>query len=175
MIHPKLAVYSDDRTIDYTIDWQYINHGIIKNISQLNKGINASSSTAEVTLSHDSPYTLPILEYEKDLHAVLYETVSGTNVPHFTGYVSHDFTWTVDSHGTKAVKLTLEDVGTRVLKKAYTNQYTEVLSDTATVCFQTICSRAGVTPTSSINNITTQVSTVIKEGETCQELLNSLT
>ena len=174
MVHPKLIVYSDDRTIDYTIDWQYINHGIIKNISQLNKGINASSSTAEVTLSHDSPYTLPILECEKDLHAILYETVSGTNVPHFTGYVSQDFTWTVDSHGVKAVKLTLEDVGTKLLKKPYTTTVSEKIKGTASACIATICSRVGITATSSILNINTPVETIAENGETCQELLTAL-
>ena len=175
MIHPKLLVYSDDRIIDYTIDWQYINHGIIKNISQLNKGINASSSTAEVTLSHDSPYTLPILECERDLHAVLAEYEDPSNpIVHFTGYVSHDFTWTVDSHGTQAVKITLEDVGTRLLSKPYTNSFSELISGTVSYCISAICSRAGITAGSSILNIPTVVSTVAKEGETCQELLNSL-
>ena len=174
MVHPKLMVYSDDRTIDYTIDWQYINHGIIKNIGQLNKGINASSSTAEVTLSHDSPYTLPILECEKDLHAILYETVSGTNVPHFTGYVSQDFTWVVDSHGARAVKITLEDNGTKLLKKPYTTTDSVLIKGTASACIASICSRVGITPTSSTLNINTPVRTIAENGETCQELLTSL-
>lgn len=179
MKHPQLLVYSDDRTINYTganaIDWQYINHGIIKNISQLNKGINSSSSTAEVTLSHDSPYTLPILECEKDLHAVLKEVEDPQNpVVYFTGYISQDFTWTVDSRGAQAVKITLEDVGTKKFKTPYTTGSSALIEGTASECISDICSVAGVIAGASTQNITTPVKTIAEDGETCQELMTTL-
>ena len=152
---------------------------IVKNITvdeNLTTNLESSSSLWKVTLPHDCPYSLEIIEQD-ELKAVLKDGAE----TFFTGWVSNSFNYTIDQYGQRAVQITLEDNGTHLLKIPYTKDESEVIegkfSSTATGdlgVVQRICEKCGIPYVSNMITDNTEVKAVAEAAETCESLLKSL-
>lgn len=160
-------------SVSYTID------DVVNNITideNLTSNLESSSSIWKVTIPQNNPYILDIIQKD-ELHAKLYD---GTTV-FYTGWVSTNFNYTVDTHGQQVIQITLEDNGTHLFKTPYTKDESKVISgkfssittgDLGVV--QQICAKCGITYVNNIITDPTQVETVADAGETCEELLKSV-
>ena len=173
----KLHIF-DNNTHSYYID------DVVKNIQQdekLTNGLESTSDIWKVTLPHNYEHTLDIIQAD-DLQAILYDEDENHNItPFFTGYVTTSFNYAVDSHGQQAVHITLEDKATHLLKTPYSKDESVVIKgkfsnkttgDLGVV--QKICNACGLTWTSNIYDISTQVEDIAEDGETCESLLKSV-
>lgn len=161
---------------------------VVKNITvdeNLTTNLESSSAIWKVTLPHDCPYSLTIIQKD-DLHAKLYD---GATI-FFTGWVSTNFSYVIDSHGQQAVQITLEDNGTHLLKAPYikdqsyeiSNKFSSIEPDAEGKLgvVQQICNACGIEwinqldDGSDIMTNDTVVTAVADAGETCESLLKSV-
>lgn len=160
-------------------DYFYTIDDIVKNISvdeNLTTNLESSSLIWKVTLPSDCQDSLAIIQKD-DLHAKLYD---GATV-FFTGWVSTNFSYVIDTHGQQAVQITLEDNGTHLLKTPYVKDQSVDISgkfssmttgDLGVV--QDICDTCGITCVSNIMTDNTEVKAIADAGETCESLLKSV-
>lgn len=87
---------------------EYIVKDSIKYEYQLLKDLSPSSNKLTFQITKDCPAIEDIISAKKDVK------VEGD----FVGYLSNNYTWTITDSGEKALSLTIEDVGTRLLKKS---------------------------------------------------------
>ena len=87
---------------------EYIVKDSIKYEYQLLKDLSPSSNKLTFQITKDCPAIEDIISAKKDVK------VEGD----FVGYLSNNYTWTITDSGEKALSLTVEDVGTRLLKKS---------------------------------------------------------
>lgn len=177
----QIHIYSDNQVFDETISDRYIIKSLQRD-DQLTNGLESSSSTRKFSLTRNCPYTLPILSWNGkddddppnedsiDLHA---DIIDGNSVL-FTGYLSDKVSWGIDTHGAETLTLTIEDMGTHLLKNPYTKNVSSLIEGTFSQCLNTICTAAGVTVSSDVPAISTNVSCVADSGETCESLLKAL-
>lgn len=174
-INPTIELTFTEDSSTYTISEEYIIKQSIKISEQWLKGLDSSSNFVELQLNQDCPIILSngicLLSTDSDVKAVLYND----SVPIFTGYISESLTWTVTNSGKKALAITIEDVGTRLLPKPFIRTGGKVvLEDEADVVIRQICNACGVPVDSGFPVISTNVLKVVEIGATCQSLLNSL-
>ena len=94
------------------IDSQAIVKGSISVNKRLLSDLKSASDTVSLALMYGLTTIEDIIKTESDIKAVLKE---GDDVL-FTGYVSTNFDWSVNSYGEDEFEITLEDVGTRLLQ-----------------------------------------------------------
>lgn len=169
--NPSLVlVYTSDSSTA-TIGNQYIIKDSIQFSEQMLNGLESSSSSVQLSLDRLCPEIPNILNAESDIKAVLRDG----NTVLWTGYLSDGFSWGVNKTGTSVLKVKIEDIGSKLLEKAYTRgSRAQLLDGTGSAIIETICSAAGITVASSVPTITTPVKRVVKEGEKCKDLLRKL-
>ena len=118
MIEPRLDLYFLEDDAEHGKEQSIGKAGIVRNsisISyQLLNGLKPSSNRAFLTVLADSTAVEDMIRAEGNIGAVL----SDGNDIWFTGYLSTDWNWTVTDRGVSALSITIEDVGTRLLKKS---------------------------------------------------------
>ena len=144
---------------------------------QLLNGLSASSNQVNFKLHKDASIISKILSYQVDAKAVLKDG----NTTLFTGYLSDNYSWRVNTAGESELEVTIEDVGTKLLGKAFLasnapsvyNLKGKIYSGENSILSQ-ICIRAGITIASSQPTITTEICANIDKNITCKELLGDI-
>ena len=95
------------------IDSNAIVKGSISVNKRLLSDLKSSSDTVELSLMYGLTTIEDIIRTESDIKAILKD---GEDII-FTGYVSTNFDWSVNSYGEDEFEITLEDVGTSSIKK----------------------------------------------------------
>lgn len=190
--HPSLTV-SFFRTTTETVT--VTEYEIVKNSfsfnEQLLNGLEPSSNRVSLKIKRDSAVIPKILSYQVDAKAVL----SDGNTVLFTGYLSDNYTWKVNTDGEQELQVTIEDVGTKLLGKAYLTSDAPSLynlrgkvflrSTEQTSIVRLICTRAGITvsstqpwlsdnPLDPTYQIDTEICANIDKNKTCKELLGGI-
>ena len=106
---------------------------------QLLNGLKSSSNQITLLLSKTCSSIEDIIRTEGDIKGVLKD---GTKLL-FTGYLSTNYTWAVTGTGEQALSITLEDVGTRLLGKAFISSGNHFFNCSATSAISAICEVAG--------------------------------
>jgi len=168
---PNLTVTYLEESEQVIISTDYIVKDSITFKQQLLKDLYSSSNSITLTLTSGCAENLKMLKASGDIKAVLKD---GATVL-FTGYISDNYNWIVNSYGTTDLQITIEDVGTKLLPKSYIKNGTSaVLEDAADTIVRTIATAAGITVDSDFPVISTNVLRVVESGETCQDLIKSL-
>ena len=94
------------------ISEQYIVKDSVKYEYKLLKDLSPSSNRVTLKLIKECPEVELIIAAKKDVK------VEGD----FVGYLSNNYTWTVTNSGQQALQITIEDVGTRLLKKSFSKE-----------------------------------------------------
>ena len=121
-----------DSNIIREISNDYIVRDSIKYEYQLLKDLSPSSNKVTFQITKDCPEIELIISAKKDVK------VEGD----FVGYLSNNYTWTITNTGEQALQLTVEDVGTRLLKKSFAKE--TFLKGRADSVLNSICALAGV-------------------------------
>ena len=144
---------------------------------QLLNGLNPSSNKVSFKLHKDAAIIPKILSYQVDAKAVLKDG----NTVLFTGYLSDNYTWKVNDSGESQLEIIIEDVGTKLLGKAFLtsnspslyNLKGSIYSGQNSILSQ-ICVRAGITIAASQPTITTEICANIDKNLTCKDLLGTM-
>lgn len=144
---------------------------------QLLNGLNPSSNKVSFKLHKDAAIIPKILSYQVDAKAVLKDG----NTVLFTGYLSDNYTWKVNDSGESQLEIIIEDVGTKLLGKAFLtsnspslyNLKGSIYSGQNSILTQ-ICVRAGITIAASQPTITTEICANIDKNLTCKDLLGTM-
>jgi len=148
----------------------YIVKGSIHKRPQLMKGLRSSSSLLELTLSRDCLITEDIIATDGDIYAVLTDS---SNVI-FTGYLSTKYSWSVGNHGEVDLACTIEDVGTRLLDKAFIEHGYYTFDTTASAAIAEVCTACGITISSSAPTISQPIFKVVDSKETCKNIIDQI-
>ncbi len=152
------------------VESKYIVSPSITYQGQLLNGMRPASNQLSLTLSHDCLAIEAIIATEGDIHAIF---ADGSD-PVFTGYLSTNHTWTLTERGTEAMRITLEDVGTRLLGKPFLQRGKYLFDCSATEAIATICAVCSITISESCPPLPQRVVAVIDDGATCGELLERI-
>lgn len=125
-----MTIYLTYKTsgIAQTITSNYIIKENLMKEERYFKDLAPSSNTLSCQISKDCPFIEDIISSEEDIECMLYQ--EGSTTPFFGGYVSNNFSWSVGKNGSSVLKLTIEDFGTRLLKKTCVDKDT-LFNDTA--------------------------------------------
>ena len=151
---------------------------------QLLNGLESSSNMVTLKLKRGCSVIEKILNYQVDTKVVLRD--GSTKL--FTGYLSDNYTWKVNTDGEQEFQITIEDIGTKLLGKAFLTMSAPSLYNLNGKVFsgqnnilQQICDRAGITiksgqlaPEPSGHEITTEINANIDKNMTCKELLGGI-
>lgn len=146
-----------------------INHSISRT-SQLLSGLKPASNQVSISLHRDLDVIGDIIRTESDIKAQL---LNGSEVL-FTGYVSTSFSWSLTEHGEESLSLTLEDVGTRKLGAEFISTGHQLFNCIADTAIRAIAKAAGVTCSSAMVKLETNVVYLASGGDKCQDLLQQL-
>ena len=154
---------------------------------QLLNGLESSSNQISLKLKRSCSAISKILSYQVDAKVELnYKTsptaTSSTRL--FTGYLSDNYTWKVNTDGEQEFQITIEDIGTKLLGKAFLTMSAPSLYNLTGKVFsgannilQQICDRAGITIAAgqlAENEINTVINANIDKNMTCKELLGGI-
>lgn len=137
---------------------------------QLLDGLKSSSNQVSLQLLRTCSAVEDLISTDGDVKAILMDESDII----FTGYISTNFSWSVTGSGMKALNITIEDVGTRLLGKAYSTTGSTLFECTADRAIREICRRAGITVSSECSVITSRIVKVIEEGTTCRDILSQM-
>ena len=152
------------------IDSQAIVKGSISVNKRLLSDLKSASDTVSLALMYGLTTIEDIIKTESDIKAVLKE---GDDVL-FTGYVSTNFDWSVNSYGEDEFEITLEDVGTRLLRNLFNSRGEHFFNTSPNVVIEEVCEKAGITVSPNIPAINTTVTCSVKEGTKCKDILDQL-
>lgn len=152
------------------IDSQAIVKGSISVNKRLLSDLKSASDTVSLALMYGLTTIEDIIKTESDIKAVLKE---GDDVI-FTGYVSTNFDWSVNSYGEDEFEITLEDVGTRLLRNLFNSRGEHFFNTSPNVVIEEVCEKAGITVSPNIPTINTTVTCSVKEGTKCKDILDQL-
>lgn len=144
---------------------------------QLLNGLTPSSNKVSFKLHKKASVIEKILSYQVDAKAVL----SDGNTTLFTGYLSDNYTWKVNTSGESELEIILEDIGTKLLGKAFLTSDApsvyylngKVYSGSNSILTQ-ICTRAGISIAANQDAITTEIAANIDKNLTCKDLLGNV-
>ena len=144
---------------------------------QILNGLSPSSNSVSFKLHRDAEVISKILSYQVDARAVL----SDGNTTLFTGYLSDNYTWMVNTTGESELEIVIEDVGTKLLGKAFLTSDSpsvyylagKVYSGNNSILTQ-ICIRAGISIAANQDLISTEIAANIDKNITCKELLGNI-
>ena len=133
-------------------------------------GLKSSSNYVSLQLHQKCSVIEDIISTDGDIKAVLKDG----NTVLFTGYVSTGFSWSVTDSGEKALNITLEDVGTRLLGKNFIDTGSHLFNCSVFNAILAICNSCGVSVSSSCTQISDTVTSVVESGKSCREILSQL-
>ena len=170
----ELSFLSDDLEAGHpasrTISSAEIVHHSVKMTQQLLNGLRSSSSQASLQLCGDCAAIEDMTATDGDIRAVLKD---GDSVL-FTGYVSSSFRWTVTCSGVKAMDISIEDTGTRLLGKTFIDSGSHLFMCTADAAVRAVCARAGITVSSKCLVLDAQVTRTVDSSQTCRDILDQM-
>ena len=137
---------------------------------QLLNGLKSSSNQVTLQISRKCPSTEDIIASESDIRAVL---MDGSSVL-FTGYLSTNWNWTVTANGEQNLNITIEDTGTRLLNKPFTQSGKHLFDCTVDDAIIAICTSCGLTPSASRIRITDHVTKVVEASDNCRSILEQM-
>ena len=153
-----------------TIGKEHIVRRTITFHQELMNGLRSASNQVDLLLDKDCPSIEDIIATEGDIKAVLKD---GTETL-FTGYLSTNFSWAVTESGKQALEITLEDIGTRLLGKAFITRGHHLFNCSASEAIRTICSAAGVSMSASCLPLLDTITKEVDSDTSCRELLDQL-
>lgn len=142
----------------------------IKLTLRLLDGLKSSSNYVSLQLHQKCSAIEDIISTDGDIKAVLKDG----NTVLFTGYISTGFSWSVTDSGEKALNITLEDVGTRLLGKNFIDTGSHLFNCSVYNAVLAICNSCGVTVSSSCIRVDDSVTSVVEGGKSCREILSQL-
>jgi len=158
--HLGVQTVTDEHIIRRSVTFHY----------QLLSGLKSASNQVSMLLDKDCPSIEDIIATEGDIKAVLKD---GTETL-FTGYLSTNFSWAVTESGKQALEITLEDIGTRLLGKAFITRGHHLFNCSASEAIRTICSAAGVSMSASCLPLLDTITKEVDSDTSCRELLDQL-
>ena len=176
MNNPSLALtfLGDDLEVGHlasqTIQSSFIVKDSVSFHYQLLNGLKSSSNQVELLILQGCPSIEDIISTEGDIKAVLKD--GGTVA--FTGYVSTNFSWSVTASGEKALSISLEDTGTRLLGKPFIQSGYHLFNCSASDAIITICTAAGIRISSRCQAIATTVTKTAGSDATCRDILDQM-
>jgi len=153
-----------------TIGKEHIVRRTITFHQELMNGLRSASNQVDLLMDRDCPAIEDIIATEGDVKAVLADGVQTL----FTGYLSTSYNWTVTHSGTQALAITIEDVGTRLMGKAFIESGRHLFHCSAFEAIEAICTKAGITVSPECISLTSPVTRSIDGSITCGELLDQL-
>ena len=133
--------------------------------------LKSSSDQISLQIKRKCPSTEDIVATDGNVRAVLKdgeETI-------YTGYISTTFKWTVTNHGEKALSITIEGVGTRLLNQPFIETGKHYFDCAASAAVYDIVHPLGITiHAGDERKILQSVSRQAEAGDTCRDLLDSL-
>ena len=158
--HPAVQIISEQHIVRRAVTFH----------QQLLSTLKSASNQVDLLLERTCPAIEDIIATEGDVKATL---ADGTETL-FTGYLSSSYNWMLTHSGTQALAITIEDVGTRLLGKAFIESGQHLFNCTASEAIASICTRAGITVSPDCISLTSQVVRSVDGSVTCSELLNQL-
>jgi hypothetical protein len=153
-----------------TITEEHIARRSITFHQQLLSGLKSASNQVDLLLERSCPAIEDIIATEGDVKAVLKD---GEAIL-FTGYLSTSYSWTLTDSGTQALAITIEDIGTRLLGKAFIESGRHLFNCNASEAIEAICARADITASPVCISLTSPVVRSVDGSATCRELLDQL-
>jgi hypothetical protein len=157
---PNTQTVYQDRIIKGSITSRY----------QLLNGLKSSSNQVSLQLERDCESIPDIIKTEGDIKAVLRD---GETLL-FTGYLSTNYRWTLTESGKQAVEITLEDVGTRLLGKAFISGGQHLFNCSATDAIQAICASAGIAMAEDCTTIHENITATVDGSQSCKDTLDQM-
>jgi hypothetical protein len=158
--HPTVRTITEEHIVRHSVTFH----------QQLMGGLKSASNQVDLLLDRSCTAIEDIIATEGDVKAVL--TDGGATL--FTGYLSTGYSWTVTHSGAQALALTVEDIGTRLLGKAFMQSGTHLFNCSASEAIGAICARAGITVSPDCISITSAVTRSVDGAVSCGELLDQL-
>ena len=158
--HPAVQAVGEEHIVRRSVTFR----------QQLLNGLKSASNQVDLLLERSCPAIEDIIATEGDVKAVLKDG----DATLFTGYLSTSFSWTLTDSGTQALAITIEDVGTRLLGKAFIESGRHLFHCAAGDAIEAICARAGITVSPSCILLTVPVTRSVDGSITCKELLDQL-
>ena len=171
--NPKLSLTflgGDTSSSSLEVTSQYILKEGVSSTFQLFSSLKSSSRQISLSLKRKTPAIESIIKTEGDIKAVL--TDGDKTI--FTGFLSTNFSWTLGEYGEEALSITIEDVGSKLLGKAFIKSGSHLFKCSASNAIKAVCDKAGVELSSSIPTISTNIVKVVGEGETCKDILSTM-
>lgn len=137
---------------------------------QLLNGLRSSSDLVKLTIKKGCTSIEDILSTEEDIKAVLKDG----NETLFTGYVSTNYSYGVNSWGEKDIQLTIESVGTRLLSAEFIKEGYFLFNGTFENAVRTICTKAGINVSDDASFPTANVHHEVSGGDSCRDLLDQV-
>lgn len=154
-----------------TIDESEIIKDSVKLSLQRLSGLHPSSNTVELSILSSSASIERIIRAESDVRAILTKGDSTL----FTGFLSYSFSWSVTNSGKKALSVTLEDIGTRVMGTPFLLSGSHLLKKVSvSEALSVLLRKVSVIPNPHNTNIETKGTMVIKEGETVGDIIKEI-
>ena len=172
--NPKIELFFMTTTPEHgrsqTIGSDFLVKGSVAITYQLLNGLKPASNRAQVSVISGCTAIEDVISYEGNIGA----TLSDDEGTWFTGFLSTDWQWRVTATGVQAISLTIEDIGTRLLKKSFIQTGSHLFRCTAKKMFDSVCEAAGVTVSPLCIQAPGNVVRVAEAGETCADLLSQM-
>lgn len=146
-----------------------VNHSITFRYQLLN-GLKPSSNQVSLFLSKGCSSIEDILATDGDIKAALFDGAT----PLFTGYLSTNFSWSITETGEQALSITLEDVGTRLLGKAFIQSGKHLFNCSGSQALSAICTAAGVVVSPFCLPIPAGITKTVDSSQSCKDLLEKI-
>lgn len=174
LIRPRLeltfphgtAVHGDEQTVD----WSHITRNSITISKQYLNDLRPATSTCTLSLEPTSSVIEDIISSDGDIKALLKD---GESVV-FTGYLSPGWSWSVSEHGMNRLNITIEDIGKRLLSKAFINAGRHLFRCKAKAVVEAVCSNADIAVGDISRCPNPDVVKVVETGTTGEAILSQL-
>ena len=153
-----------------TIDSAFIVKDSVSFKEELINELKSASNLVTLQILGSCEEIEKLIKEESDIKAVLKDDDKVL----FTGYVSNSWQYTISHTGAKAVSITLEDVGTRLLQKEFIERGAHLFSCSVHEAIVAICDKAGVEINSDTVMLQNKVLKTVEGGVTCKALLQEL-
>ena len=137
---------------------------------ELLSGLKPASDRMHIQIKNGTSSIEDIIATNGDIKAILYENTD----PLFTGYLTTNFDWELTETGEMALDITLEDVGTRLLGKAFRKTGKHLFNCTADAAIREICKTAGIKVSKNCKILESKITATVDSGKTCKDLLTDI-
>ena len=153
-----------------TMGPEHIIYGSISFRYQLLNGLKPSSNQVTLLLDKECSSIEDIITTEGDITAVLRDGQSLL----FTGYLSHNYSWCITEGGKSALEITLEDVGTRLLGKAFLPSGKHLFTCSASEAIAVLCASAGISVAAQSLVIEQPITKTVESNQSCKSILEQM-